>query len=42
MWNNQYKLKHASEEKPFDTIEEASEYAFKKVLDFLKRHSKEK
>ena len=34
--------KPASEEKLFDTIEEASEYAFKRVLDFLKRHSKQK
>lgn len=34
--------KTASEEKLFDTIEEASEYAFKRVLDFLKRHSKQK
>lgn len=33
---------YTSEEKSFDTIEEASEYAFKMVKDYLKRHSKEK
>jgi hypothetical protein len=37
-----YIQEYTSEEKLFNTIEEASEYAFKMVKDYLKRHSKEK